>query len=151
LDAAESNVRLDRDVVLTLSDESAGEARFSSMEQDGARYLMLRYRPVLSLGERVESGPRAWVFLFESAGDRDPLLARAQIDVIRALLNQAEPDDTFTALTAGTRTRAFGCRLEKVTPENIAKALAFLESSHLIGALDLGKALTDAEPFLKAG
>ncbi|HMF12649.1 MAG TPA: VIT domain-containing protein, partial [Gemmataceae bacterium] len=150
LDAAESNVRLDRDVVLTLSDASAGEARFSSVEQDGARYLMVRYRPVLSLGERVASGPRAWVFLFESSGDRDPLLARAQIDVIRALLNQAEPDDTFAMLTAGTRTRAFSSKLESLTPDNVAKALAFLESSHLIGALDLGKALTDAEPLLKA-
>src|SRR5262249_54920509 len=128
-----------------------GETRFSSMEQDGVKYLMVRYRPILSLGERVASGPRSWVFLFESSGDRDPLLARAQIDVIRALLNQAEPDDSFALLTAGTRTRALSSKPEAVTPDKVAKALAFLESSHLIGALDLGKALTDAEPFLKAG
>src|SRR5262249_51390695 len=38
LDAAESNVRLDRDVLLTLTDETAGETRFSSMEQDGVKY-----------------------------------------------------------------------------------------------------------------
>src|SRR5262249_41763076 len=89
LDTAERDVRLNRDVVVSLADEATGEARFSLMEQDGAKYLMLRYQPLLSVGERVASGPRSWVFLFESSGDRDPLLARAQIDVIRALLNQA--------------------------------------------------------------
>src|SRR5207245_5407903 len=36
-------------------------------------------------------------------------------------------------------------------PENVQAAIAFLERAHLIGALDLGRALVAAEPFLKAG
>ena len=36
------------------------------------------------------------------------------------------------------------------TAENIAAALKYLEETHLVGALDLGKALTAAEPFLKS-
>ena len=94
---------------------------------------------------------RNWVFLFESSGDRDPLLARTQIEIIRGLLANAEPDDTFAVLAAGTRVRPFAEKPLPVTPENVQAALSFLEGSHLIGALDLGKALAEAEPFLKAG
>jgi tetratricopeptide (TPR) repeat protein len=155
LDAAEKNVKANRDVVLTLTDRGANAeeaARFSSFEQDGARYLMMRYRPALVSDNRPpEIGIRNWVFLFESSGDRDPLLARTQIEIIRGLLANAEADDTFTVLTAGTRVRAFADKPLPVTAENVRGALAFLEGSHLIGALDLGKALSEAEPFLKAG
>ena len=39
-----------------------------------------------------------------------------------------------------------------MTPENVAGgAGSSWKESHLIGALDLGQALTDAAPFLKAG
>src|SRR5262249_24703293 len=152
LEASEKDVRLNRDVLLSLADESTGEARFSSMEQDGAKYLMLRYRPVLSIGEPAAlatGGPRTWLFLFESSGDRDPLLARAQIDVIRALLGNAEPDDSFVVLSAGTRVRALSGKPQLVIPENVSAAVSFLESSHLIGALDLDRALSDAASILK--
>jgi Tfp pilus assembly protein PilF len=155
LDAAERNVKVDRDVVLTLTDTGAGQdeaARFSSFEQDGARYLMLRYRPALAAKDRAAAaGGRHWVFLFESSGDRDPLLARTQIEIIRDLLANAEPDDTFAVLAAGTRVRAFADKPRPATPDNVRQAIAFLEGSHLIGALDLGGALAAAEPFLKAG
>jgi tetratricopeptide (TPR) repeat protein len=152
LDASEKDVRLNRDVLLALADESTSEARFSSMELDGAKYLMLRYRPVLSIGEPAAlatGGPRTWVFLFESSGDRDPLLARAQIDVIRTLLGNAEPDDSFVVLPAGTRTRALNGKPLLVTPENVSAAVSFLESSHLIGALDLDRALSEAASIIK--
>ena len=53
---------------------------------------MVRYRPDLPSAPRRER--RDWVFLFESSGARDPLVARAQVEVIRALLTHAEHDDT---------------------------------------------------------
>ena len=49
---------------------------------------MVRYRPTLPVDDASRNEQRDWVFLFESSGDRDPLLARAQIEVIRALLSQ---------------------------------------------------------------
>jgi hypothetical protein len=158
LDVAEKDTRPNRDVVLTLADTSVANTpfdesvRFSSFEQDGQQYLMLRYRPALA-NENLKSeiSNRNWVFLFESSGDRDPLLARTQIEVIRGLLANAEPDDTFAVLTAGTRVHAFADKPRPVTPENVQAAMTFLEGSHLVGALDLGRALAEAEPFLKAG
>src|SRR5262249_11443322 len=154
LDAAAKDAKFDRDVVLLLTDprqaaanESA--ARFSAAEHEGARYLMVRYGPELT----GEPNPqrRDWVFLFESSGDRDPLLARVQVDLIRHLLSRADPEDTFTVLAAGTRVRPFAAEPRKATPENVQEALAFLESSHLVGALDLGKALSEAAAHLKKG
>jgi hypothetical protein len=164
LDAAAQDVKLGRDVTLTLSDPSpplpSGErgpggegestiTRFASAEHEGARYLMLRYRP--ELPNRPQSQRRDWVVLFESSGDRDPLLARTQIEIVRALLAQAEPDDTFAVLAPGTRVHAFAPEARPVTPENIQAAIAFLEGVHLIGAFDLERTLHEAEPFLKAG
>src|SRR5262245_50118981 len=154
LDAAAKNAKADRDVVLQLSDprqaaanESA--ARFSSAEHEGARYLMVRYRPELTGAPNPRR--RDWVFLCESSGDRDPLLARVQIDLIRHLLAQADPEDTFAVLAAGTRVRAFAEAPRQATPANVQAALAFLETAHLVGALDLGKALTAAAAHLKRG
>ncbi|HEY7308356.1 MAG TPA: VIT domain-containing protein [Gemmataceae bacterium] len=151
LDAREKNVRLERDVVLTIgagAEADAESVRFRATEQEGAKYLMLRYRPALP--GRMERPRRDWLFLFESSGDRDPLLARTQIEIVRGLLANAEPDDTFAVLTANTRVRAWKPQAQPITPENVRSALDFLEKSHLIGALDLGHAFSEAQTYLQA-
>ncbi len=173
IDAKQNNVKLDRDVALDLFDVgqtflsasshrqtgmsasshrqtgmSAPLARFASMDHDGGRYLMVRYRPELPVAK--DRKHRDWVFLFESSGDRDPLLARVQVEVIRTLLENAEHDDTFAIVTAATRAATFAKEARPVTPANVADAMRFLEGTHLAGVLDLGKGLAAAEPFLKA-
>jgi hypothetical protein len=148
LEAEAKNAKLDRDVVLRLS-EGEQAVRFSSAEQDGQQYLMLRYRPALPSAARAAAVPRCWVVLFETSGDRDPLLARTQIDVVRHLLQQADPRDRFTILTAATRIKALAREPLPATPENIKKAIAFLEQAHLVGALDLGRAMNETASALK--
>jgi ferric-dicitrate binding protein FerR (iron transport regulator) len=141
-----------RDIVLNVadprhSDPSEEVVQYATAEHEGARYLMARFRP--ALGGKLTSHRRDWVFLVETSGDRDPLLARVQIEVLRNLLAYAEPDDTFTVLAAGTRVTAFNKEPLPLTPANVNAALAFLETAHLIGALDLGEALTEAAKCLK--
>ena len=102
------NAKVDRDVVLELhrppgARRTPESVRWSAGELDGQKYLMLRYRPDLPTAPRRER--RDWVFLFESSGARDPLVARAQVEVIRSLLTNAEHDDTFAVLSVGTRVR----------------------------------------------
>jgi Ca-activated chloride channel homolog len=139
LDATATKVPADRDIVLELVEPKDMPAtRVSTFEEDGSRYLMIRHRPTIE--EARPAGKRHWAFLFESSGDRDPLLARTQIEVIRRLLAQFDPADTFQVFAAGTRTKTAGGP-ENPSPESIGRAIAFLESSHLVGALDLGKAL----------
>jgi ferric-dicitrate binding protein FerR (iron transport regulator) len=152
LDSREREVAVNQDVVLYVGDPSAGSegGRFAAFDHEGARYLMVRYRPALARQEVKAAPRRDWVFLFESSGDRDPLVARTQIEIIRTLLGNVEHTDRFAVLTAGTNVRAFAPELKEATPENIQAALAFLDKSHLIGALDLGKALAAAEPLLKS-
>jgi hypothetical protein len=158
LDSAGSNVRLERDVVLQWYDPNSvlpenDRARFSFADHEGARYLMVQYRPNLSLQNRnpkIENR-RDWVFLFESSGDHSPLAARAQIEVIRSVLANAQRGDTFAILSASTRVRTFTDKLLPCTAANVGKALAFLERTHLVGALDLGKALEKAAALLKTG
>src|SRR5208283_810376 len=149
--------KIDRDVQLSfVAPDFTHEnvARFSSAEHEGARYLMLRFRPDLSAVANLKSPSkqhRDWVFLFESSADRNPLLARVQIDVIRTLLANAEHDDTFNIVTAGTDSQTFSREAQKATPQNIAAVIAFLERTHLIGALDLKQAIEATLPLLKAG
>ncbi|MGH7221974.1 MAG: hypothetical protein ACRELF_01970, partial [Gemmataceae bacterium] len=124
----------------------ADAVRFSTATQDGYRYLMLRYRPELPGAAKRQR--RDWVFLFESSAERDPLLARTQIEIVRTLLANAEHDDTFAILTADTQVHAFAPSPLRATPENVAVALAFLEKAHLLGALDLDAGLTTAAQLL---
>lgn len=144
-------VKVDRDVVLHLMQHEAQPAaevfRWSGAEHEGQRYLMLRYRPDLPTTPKRER--RDWVFLFESSGNRDPLVARTQVEVIRALLTRAEHDDTFSILRVGTRVRAFAETPLPATIENVGKALEWLDTAHLIGALNLDQAFRDATPLLK--
>ncbi|WP_020470764.1 VIT domain-containing protein [Zavarzinella formosa] len=168
-----ANIRIDRDVVLEMADhqeaaKQPGTTQWSQFTQDGQRYMMLRYKPDLPQAQRRER--RDWVFLFESSGARDPLVARTQVEVIRTLLNHAEHEDTFTILTVGTRVRAFTPppglpqgenephnyyfrnpygSLVPATGENAAKAIQWLEQAHLIGALNLEEAFTQAGRYLK--
>ncbi len=151
LSAEEKDARVDRDVVVDLTDPGAGalreSVRYNSADLDGARYLMLRFRPELpGEGKRQR---RDWVILFESSADRDPLLARAQVEVVRGLLTNAEHDDRFAVLTAGTLVRRFADGLKPATPENVAAAIKFLERTHLVGTLDLGTGLDEAAAVLK--
>ncbi len=141
-----------RDIVLNVADPRHSDpadvvVQFATAEHEGARYLMARYRP--SLGGKLTGRRRDWTFLVETSGDRDPLLARVQIEVLRHLLGHAEPDDTFTLLAAGTGVKAFSKEPLPMTAANVSAALAFLESAHLIGALDLGQALTEAAEHLQ--
>ena len=146
------DARIDRDVVLELSDpaEAARQTestRWSEFTQDGERYLMLRHKPELPMGRNRER--RDWVFLFESSGARDPLVARTQVEVIRSLLNHAEHEDTFTVMTVGTRVRSFTPGLVPATGENAARAIQWLEQAHLIGALNIEEAFVQSGSLLK--
>jgi ferric-dicitrate binding protein FerR (iron transport regulator) len=150
------NIQPHHDVTLELSEKSekgaqlnSEQVRFSSMTHEGADYLMVRYRPELM--NQPTRQRRDWVVLFESSANRNPLLARTQIDVLRYLLANAEHDDTFVLMTAGTRVRLFDKKARPANPENIAEAVKFLENTHLIGGLDLENALKAATPFLEAG
>ena len=147
LDAQAHQAAMERDIALDLRDRvGASSVRYSTAEQDGYRYLMLRYRP--DLPGTTQRQRRDWVFLFESSADRDPLLVRTQVEVIRTLLSNAESDDTFVLLTVNTQVQRFAATPQRVTPENIAAALAFLDKAHLLGALDLDAGLTAAAELL---
>ena len=106
--ADERQAKLDRDVV-----RRAGRpARPGAAGNDGP----LRHRaargqslPDAALPARAcraasNGRRRDWVFLFESSGDRDPLLARAQIEVVRVAAGERRARTTRSpSLTAGTR------------------------------------------------
>jgi len=145
LDAEAKRVKPDRDLLLEVADPSPAAARFSRFEQDGAGYLMLRYRPDLPPRERRP--PRQWVFVVEMSGDRNSPLARTQIEVVRGLLAHAEADDSFVVLAANTRADAFPAEAVPLTPALVADSLAFLETRRLIGGLDLSQAFDAADRF----
>jgi hypothetical protein len=146
------DIKPDRDVSIEIRQSTGvrerGSARFSEFTHEKARYLMMRYRP--ELAGKAQRQRRDWVILFESSANRDPLLARAQIDLVRYLLLNAEHDDTFVLLTANTRVRSFDKESRPATPKNIDEAVKFLENTHLVGALDLDNALRAAKPFLES-
>jgi tetratricopeptide (TPR) repeat protein len=149
LAAKQTNTRLDHDVVIDLYDagyqtQLAQSTNFSSTQHENSQYLMLRHRPKLPTEQKRQR--RDWVFLFESSGDRNPLLARAQIDVIRGLLENAEHDDTFIIVTASTQLTRL-TEKQTATGKNIAAAIAKLEKTHLVGALDLAGALRGLKPI----
>ncbi|MGA2257597.1 MAG: VIT domain-containing protein, partial [Thermoguttaceae bacterium] len=159
LDATAKDIRPDRDIVVTMKDVPdashphpsplpEGEGTFSSTISDGSKYLMLRWRPELP-GE-TKRQRRDWIFLFESSGDRDPLLARAQVEIVKTILDNAEHDDTFSILTAATRLHAYDTKPQTATPANVKRAIGFLENVHLVGALDLGRAVEAARPLAEA-
>ena len=107
---------------------------------------MLRFRPELESAQHREH--RDWVFLLEADGSRDPLLARVQVDIVKSLLQNAEHDDTFSIVTAGTRVHAFAANQLPATPDNITAAVAFLDETHLIGALNLEQAIKAAGNYV---
>jgi len=152
IDVRRKNVAPDDDVVLhVFEDESSGQRfeRFSTAVHEGRRYLMLRYRPDLNVAAEGAARRRDWVFLFESSGDRDPLLARAQIDVVRSLLDRAGHDDSFHILAIGTHVRSWRASAAALTRDAVAEAAAYLDKVHLVGALDLAGGLAAAAEALR--
>ncbi|HEV3024050.1 MAG TPA: hypothetical protein VGX76_16355, partial [Pirellulales bacterium] len=154
LGAATKDAASDRDVILVLNSdvpEALATTRFSAMMHDGAQYLMLRHRPDLKISNlQSKIKNPLWLFLFESSGDRDPLLGRAQIEIIRNLLTHADAGDKFLVATAGTRVQFHADAPQTASAANIDAAARFLEQSHLIGALDLASALEHVKKRLPA-
>lgn len=152
LSAETKNAKLERDLQLELIDSNASNrpTKFASSEHDGYRYLMFRHRPTIQQRTTDDGQPTKshYLFLFESSADRDPLLARAQIEIIRTLLENLEHDDTFAILSANTRVRSIAEK-QPATVESIQSAIEALEKVHLIGALDLDQALTATREVLK--
>ena len=152
LSAKETNSTMSSDLVLELTErvdrlaQGRDAATWSRMELDGQQYLMLRYRP--ELPGRMKRPSRHWVFLFEASADRNPLLARTQIEVIRTLLNNAEHSDTFNIVTANTCATTFSRQPLECSANNISKAMQHLQQTHLIGALDVEKAMISASAAL---
>lgn len=160
LRAEATEARTDKDVVLYLQDHGedngrAGRAtrvgataKLASFEQGDHRYAMVRFRPQLKVNRKTPS--RHWVFLFESSADRNPLLARAQVDIVRHMLKAAEHDDTFELLTAATRVRRFNEKAMAVNAANTESAISWLERTHLVGALNLENALDEVSSSIQA-
>jgi tetratricopeptide (TPR) repeat protein len=152
LSATAEKIKPDRDLVLSFDDDrpspASDEPRFSTSEHEGHRYLMVRYRPKLETALRRER--RDWIFLVETSADRDPLLARAQADVLATILDNIEHDDTIAVVTAGTNVALLANELRPATAENIAAARRFVEQAHLVGALDMERALAATAPLVRA-
>jgi ferric-dicitrate binding protein FerR (iron transport regulator) len=146
LSAEEHDVKVDRDVVLYLPqgpEAVRGESvEFRHADHGGFRYSMTRFRPELPTTATRQR--RDWVFLYEASADRDPLLARVQIEVIRNLLTQAEHDDRFFVIAANSRVHLFETFGSLATADNIQRAIDWLGNVHLVGALDLGGAFDTA-------
>lgn len=145
LTGTEKQSRMNRDLVVELGTSDADNfdarterARWSQVSHEGNRYLMLRYRP--DLAGNGTRNPRHWVFLFEASADRNSILARTQIEIIRTLLENAEHGDTFNIVTSGTESTVFSRRALKCTAKNTRRAMDHLNQTHLIGALNLQKA-----------
>lgn len=142
LTATETNSRMDRDLVVEIDrpQHTQVTTQWSRTVHEDQQYLMLRYRPEFAKKMKRES--RHWVFLFESSADRNPLLARTQIEIIRTLLNNAEHTDTFNIVMANTEPTVFSQQSLQCSAQNIVNAIATLEHTHLVGAMDLEQALT---------
>jgi hypothetical protein len=149
LTSSMNNARPNWDVGLEIygHETASDHARFATCTTSDGKYLMVAYRPDLPARARAEH--RHWVILVEASGNRDPLLARAQINIVRYLLLNAEHEDTFTVLAANTRVVTFAAR--PATLENIEAAAKFLEGRRLLGALDLENALKSATRIMKQG
>jgi ferric-dicitrate binding protein FerR (iron transport regulator)/tetratricopeptide (TPR) repeat protein len=157
LDATAEKITPDRNVVIDLYDPGADasaspapavpDAQFATADHEGRRYLALRYR--FHRDAEKPSRRRDWVFLFETSADRNPVLARAQVEVVRTLLENAERDDTFAILTASSRVHRYADGPLAATPQNVQQAVRFLEQAHLVGALDLAGALRAAAAELE--
>ncbi len=122
--------------------------RFSEFEQEGYRYLRVRYRPELLGGEqqRQSTKPaRHWVFLVENSADRDHVLAKTQQTIVSTLLEHVEHGDSFTLIRAGTKPELFRGKPVACSKKNVAAAMEFLKAKEPIGALDLGAALGEVE------
>lgn len=152
LTAQERNVKVDRDVVLLVPlgmEARRGESvEFRHALHENHLYSMTRFRPELPVTSTRQR--RDWVFLYEASADRDPLLARVQIEVIRNLLSQAEHNDRFFVVAANSRVHMFELFGSEATPDNIKKAVEWLEKTHLVGALDLGAAFEQVGGILNA-
>ena len=93
---------------------------------------------------------RDWIFIVDCSGDRTPRLARTQIEIVRNLMNLAEDGDTAIVISAGVRPRVLAPYRLKATPETTARMVEMLAATHLVGGLDLQRAIDTAQFFIRA-
>lgn len=139
---------LDRDLVIELGDEATPDekvkkqaptaASWSTFEQDGSQYVMLRQRP--DLKSAPQAARRHWIFVVENSADRNEVLAATQQQIAKVLLDNVEHSDVFSIIRAGTQAESWNRRPVECSLDNVAAALEFLGEVAPIGALDLEEA-----------
>src|SRR5262249_31558811 len=139
------------DLQLELTESKPATTRFAQADLDGQRYLMLRHRPEITNHQSpiTNQESRHFVFLFETSADRDPLLARTQIEILRTLLENLEHTDTSGVRTAATRTKRVNDTPLPAVRENIDATIEALDKAHLIGAFDLENAIAAVDPLVR--
>ncbi|MFP4052495.1 MAG: VIT domain-containing protein [Phycisphaerae bacterium] len=148
LTATARDIEPSRDIVLTLTPRDAvwdkGEdipeqTDVRTSREGERRYLMVRHRPRLAADAR--SRKRHWVFVQETSAARNPLLARAQIELMRGILHYAAAGDTFQVITAAHRAKLLTPDPLAVGRQTVEAVAAALGKTHLLGGLDAEAAL----------
>ncbi len=158
LTASAKNIEPTEDIVLTLTPEGAGwragqdipeQTDVRSFTGSKRKYLMVRHRPKLP----AKPAPRGrhWVFVHETSADRNPLLARAQIELLKGMLHCAAAGDTFQVVTAAHAAKVLTPRPLAVSRETVKTVTDALGKTHLLGALDLEAAIRSAGKLAARG
>lgn len=146
LTAEAERVVPDVDLTVPLARQTVGPElhrhRADASKPESGEYAMVRIP--LEFDAPAQRRRRDWVVLFEASGSRSPLLARAQIELVRQVLANASHDDTVRVLTANVAPRWLSKGGMVVHPSNVDLLTDWLGDTHLVGALDLEAALREA-------
>lgn len=155
IEGREEYAALDRDLVIEIGGDVPVTEKsppvWSHYDQDGFRYVMLRYRPELSVIPVAKPQRRNWIFLVENSADRNAILAETQRQIAKVLLENCEHSDTFSLIRAGTQSDLFAPKAVECSLDNVAAAIKFLNEVAPIGALDLGQALQSVQQQVAEG
>ena len=110
---------------------------------------MLRYRPDLT-GSTRTAAARLGLPVRDERRPRSAAGPRADRGGPRSAGKRRARRHVHGADRRHTHVAAAAEKPQPVNAGNVQTALAFLEQAHLIGALDLGQALNEAAPLLKA-
>jgi len=112
----------------------------ASPPADGNGYFSLIVQPPAAAQQR-DPAPREIVFVIDQTGSQSGLPIRKAKETMRYLVQNMNPGDSFQLL--GFTTEVYPCFNKPVhnTPENVARALQFLEPIEGRGGTDIYKAV----------
>jgi Ca-activated chloride channel family protein len=134
----------DLKIYYSTSEKDLGAALLTYRETGEKGYFLLLVSPARAAAEKRTVIPKDVTFVFDTSGSMRGEKIQQARDALKFCLKSLRPEDRFRIVRFSTDTENFSDDAKQATPDNIERAVKFVEGFDATGGTAIGDAMREA-------